>query len=55
MEYIADLLSDLEISKDEKQETIQGILDLHLDLSSAPPPSSSNRAPGCPISSQNHL
>lgn len=33
VQYISSLLSDLEISKDEKQETIQGILELHLDSS----------------------
>ncbi|KNE97871.1 hypothetical protein PSTG_08894 [Puccinia striiformis f. sp. tritici PST-78] len=37
IEYVVDLLSDLEITKEEKQETIQGILELHLDPSSQPP------------------
>ncbi|KAA1101280.1 hypothetical protein PGT21_015457 [Puccinia graminis f. sp. tritici] len=34
IEYVVDLLSDLKISSEEKQETIQGILELHLDPSS---------------------
>lgn len=33
IEYISDLLSDLQISHEEKQETIQGIFELHLDPS----------------------
>ncbi|WAQ85979.1 hypothetical protein PtA15_6A609 [Puccinia triticina] len=38
IEYIVDLLSDPEIAKEEKQETIQGILELHLDPSSQQQP-----------------
>ena len=32
IEYVADLLADRDITADEKQETIQGIFELHLGL-----------------------